>query len=471
MALTSVGVTGGPLPNAPLLDALGGTARGQGEIDDYLSYLFGSAAKPDEIPITGAREAYRDYARQLQLQNDYSGLAPGDSRRVFEQAFGGDAAQTANSYGLNRGDVYTAQTRQVSPFTQNQRRAQDANLALGSSPLDPAYQGSVDAVSGQTADPYNQYQRVAGGIFGGVAGNPGSTRENQAAAVYGQTASGGNDPFARNAGVGADYLANAAAGGFVGSNPYIDSAFSQAAGRMGENFSEHVMPGIDARFSASGRYGSDAMQKNKMNAADLYGEQVTDLATNLYGGAYNQERALQQGAAQSLGGLYGQGVGQQLQAAGGMADIAARQRAAQLQAGGQLADLGGFGQDQQLQAATLAPALADAQFQAQLGRNNVVAGVGDQQRQLLDQLLGRAGQYYNTQVGGPTEDVQNLVNMQGALGFTGPDAMGGATGQVQQSRGASAAGGALSGAALGASVGGPWGAAIGGGLGLLGGLL
>lgn len=455
---------------ATFMDLLTNSGAGRQQAQDFTNALFGPRIGSDEMPIATSGEAFREYAQQRNLANSLGGLNPRQSQEIYDLALQGDYTDVARQYGLNQNDVYASATNQVSPFTQLQRQAQQANVSLGSSPLDPAYGQSLEAVAGQTADPYNQYQDQASAVFYDQAFNPLSAQEQQAAATFG--ANQNFDPFQAGAGTAAGTLSDTAGGAYVGQNPYLDQAFGRAAGNISEQFTQNILPSIESRFALSGRYGSDAMQRKEFDAADLVGQQMTDLATGMYGGAYGQERALQQNAASQLGGLYGQGASRQLQAAGGLANIGAGGQGRAIQAGGQLADLGAFGQDQQLQAAVLAPSLADAQFQAQIGRNNLVAGVGDQQRQLLDQLSGRVSDYYGGAVNDDFADLERLAGINSALGITGANGMGG-VGQLQQNRAATGIGGALSGAALGAQVSGgnPFGALVGGGLGLIGGLL
>lgn len=449
--------------------------NGGGSDQTFINSLFGSQISSNEVPIAAAGEAFREYSQQRQLANSIDGLVPNQSLDLFNLALDGDFRDIARQYGLNQSDVLAQAANQVTPFTVNQRAAQSANLNLGQSPLDPVYGSSIDVARGQSFDPFNVYQDRAGDVFKNQAENPFSSQENQAEAIY--RTSAGQDIFQDQSGIAAGTLASTAAGDFVGSNPFLDAEFNRAANNVSEQFTQNILPSIQSNFASSGRYGSDAMQRQQLDAADLVGENITDLATGIYGGAYGQERGLQQDAANQLAALYGQGTSRQLQGASGLAGIGGTQQARALQAGSELSDLGGFGQDQALQAATLAPAFADAQFNAQLNNNNLVAGVGDQQQQLLAQLGARAGGYYNSSVNDDFSDLERLAGINSALGLTGAEGNGG-VGQLQQSQGASAIGGALSGAALGASVGSVVpglgtgiGAALGGGLGLIGGLL
>lgn len=79
-----------------------------------------------------------------------------------------------------------------------------------------------------------------------------------------------------------DYITKSLQGGFLGSNPYLDQTFNRAAmATQGQ---------LASQFAGAGR-NIDASQGNRS-------QQLNDLATQIYGGAYGQERQLQQ---QSVG--------------------------------------------------------------------------------------------------------------------------------------------------------------------------
>lgn len=79
-----------------------------------------------------------------------------------------------------------------------------------------------------------------------------------------------------------DYVTKSLQGGFLGQNPYLDKTFNQAAmATQGQ---------LASQFAGAGR-NVDASQGNRS-------QQLNDLATQIYGGAYNTDRQLQQ---QSVG--------------------------------------------------------------------------------------------------------------------------------------------------------------------------
>jgi hypothetical protein len=66
-------------------------------------------------------------------------------------------------------------------------------------------------------------------------------------------------------------------------NPYLQQAYERAAGGVQSN--------IASQFAKAGRYGSGAM-------TETLGKSLGDIASQIYGGAYQQERARQLQAAQ-----------------------------------------------------------------------------------------------------------------------------------------------------------------------------
>jgi len=129
--------------------------------------------------------------------------------------------------------------------------------------------------------------------------------------LQGQRAMSGYDPSANylqgqmnanpNATPAQGYLGNAASGGMLGSNPYLDAEYEKA--------SRGVQSGINAAFGGGGRTGSEA------HASSL-GTGMADLATRLYGSNYGRERGLQQQAAGQIQRAYDTSQGRGLQGAG-----------------------------------------------------------------------------------------------------------------------------------------------------------
>ena len=82
-------------------------------------------------------------------------------------------------------------------------------------------------------------------------------------------------------------------GGYLGSNPYLDSMFNSAASGVGRQFSQNVLPGIASMFSGAGRTGSGAEAGAADRATQAYGDTLGRMGSSIYGGAYESERGRQ----------------------------------------------------------------------------------------------------------------------------------------------------------------------------------
>lgn len=74
------------------------------------------------------------------------------------------------------------------------------------------------------------------------------------------------------------------------SNPYLTDTFNQAADAVSRQFREATLPGMNAAFSLAGRTGSGAQQNALDWNAQALGRNLNELATNIYGGNYQNER-------------------------------------------------------------------------------------------------------------------------------------------------------------------------------------
>lgn len=175
-----------------------------------------------------------------------------------------------------------------------------------------------------------------------------------------------------NAGMG--QVASTARGDYLNSNPYLDRAFNQAA--------DAVRNQVSSQFSGAGRYGSGL---HKGTAEKAY----NDLATQIYGGNYAQER------------------------------------------------------NRQLTAAGLAPSYGKQDYidlQA-------IADVGAQKESTAKDYLQEAMDRYYYQANQPLQAMQTYMDLiQGNYGSTSSQ-------PIYSNRGAGRMGGALSGAAAGAQLG------------------
>lgn len=105
-------------------------------------------------------------------------------------------------------------------------------------------------------------------------------------------------------------------GDYLASNPYLDAAYDKAAGRMTENFQEAVAPSIAAQYGMSGRTGSNmSFANSNQNAQQQLGDSLGLMASDMYGGNYQQERGRQMqalGMAPSIAPLDYYGASQML---------------------------------------------------------------------------------------------------------------------------------------------------------------
>lgn len=92
------------------------------------------------------------------------------------------------------------------------------------------------------------------------------------------------------------YAAQAIRGNYLtaDTNPYLEDMVSAASQAAREQFTNETIPGLSSAFGMSGRTGSPGMMNAYNSAAAGYGRGVSDIATRLYGTAYENERQRQQ---------------------------------------------------------------------------------------------------------------------------------------------------------------------------------
>ena len=186
-------------------------------------------------------------------------------------------AGAADNYGQGPYQYYPGST--INPLNPLQQTSimNQFNRGMGGSPQESAFGNTLlELLGGQGPMGGASTEALAGYEGGGAAGN--------------------------------NYLTSALGGG---QNPYLNSQFDQAAGRLGKNFSEFVLPGVNSTFGGAGRTGSPAHERAVANAGQGFGQGLSDLATNLYGNAYesDQNRRLQAGEGLAQRGLQAGGLG------------------------------------------------------------------------------------------------------------------------------------------------------------------
>lgn len=79
-------------------------------------------------------------------------------------------------------------------------------------------------------------------------------------------------------------------GDYLNSNPYIDQTYNQAAGNVVNKYNEITNPGIDSAFTKGGRFGSGAYASARNQSDRTAAQELGNLATNIYGQNYANER-------------------------------------------------------------------------------------------------------------------------------------------------------------------------------------
>lgn len=155
---------------------------------------------------------------------------------------------------------------------------------------------------------------------------PFSGQTNQALQMAEQRALNGS-PIQQ---AGQEAVRSSAAGEMLGANPYFNQVADAAAQPVMRQFTDSVMPGIDANFSASGRYGSGAHTRAMEGATDSLGRSLADMSGGMAYQNYGDERNRQMqsasiapqmaqadytdiGQLQNVGGAYESQAGAQLQ--------------------------------------------------------------------------------------------------------------------------------------------------------------
>lgn len=376
-------------------------------------------------PWSGAKPYLEDVyqgAEQLYNKGDMTPFGtqdPAERLRRATQYLGFNPAERKDAYGAGQG-LSNAITSGQAGFTPDQLAAFNQQRQLAGSSISPAYSAAQQALT----------QQMQGGGL-----NP---QGLEAAGYYQSTLAGQTAP--------SKMMKETASGAFLGANPYLDAQYQAMVRPAQQAFMTSVMPSIEGNFARSGRYGSDAMAFNQQTAAEGFGRQLSDSAAQLYGGAYEAERGRMEQARSALGQLTGQ-------AAQGLAGI------------------GDAGSQRMLQAAGLTPQVADAGYQAQLARTQLLGGIGGEQQAMQQALADRVAALYGQQNQAPYSQLGYYADIVGGLPSSSMASQtGSAPGAYQGSRMAGAAGGAASGAAVGSAIMPGWGTAVGAGVGGLMGL-
>lgn len=366
---------------------------------------------------------------------------------IGQQPFLSDVfGQAQNLYNQGVPGYYPGQTyTNFNPIQQQamgatmqraQGSPQEGQLAsmLGQNMMQPQFNlggvGSQASAAAGGVQPGQAMLSQAGGPGIGAASQFARAGSNPFMQQLLQQRGGQLDPTAQSA------LQETAGGGFLGGNPYLDEQFKRASQGVTEQFNEATMPGINAAFGSAGRTGSGIQQEMVGEAQQQLGGALGNLATDIYGGAYDTERDRQLQSAQQLGqlGLGATGLGQQASQTGlssllGQnqlgADIFGQGQNRTLQGGqallsgglggiGALGDLYGQIGAQQLGAGQQVPDLSALQY----GNIDAMAGVGEQVQGQSNLALEDDINRFNYYQQAPQALLDNYARIIQALGLT-----------------------------------------------------
>lgn len=100
-------------------------------------------------------------------------------------------------------------------------------------------------------------------------------------------------------------------------NPYLDAMVKKAQGSVVDQFNNMVKPQTEAAMQQSGSFGNSGYNQLMQNQQKAAGEQMSDIATQMYGQAYGQDQANKMqaiGMAPTFGNAAYQDAGQLLNA-------------------------------------------------------------------------------------------------------------------------------------------------------------
>lgn len=231
----------------------------------------------------------------------YSPYTTGGMSQLYQQAsqpaWGGDAARGGLFSTLTGGqhkrlDVLEGMASGSNPFMQQIQAAADRATGMGVDRIDQA---------GASATPYVQDM-----IGQGLRSNNAGMRELAAGAGQNAGIEGIRSAAGREITSGQHVLNQVAAGDLMGANPYMDRMYDRAASRVRDN--------TNAAFSQAGRYGSAAH-------SGTLSDSLSDMAAQMYGGAYESERGRQMSAVSELGARQAQDINRSLSGASQIAGL------------------------------------------------------------------------------------------------------------------------------------------------------
>ena len=179
-----------------------------------------------------------------------------------------------------------------------------------------------------------------------------------------------------------------AMGGDVGTNPYLEATYERASRPLLQQLQQDVNPAIDIGAASAGRGGSGMHALLRNRAGEQTGQALTDLATNIYGGAYESDQARRMQALGQYGGLGQEQIANRMAALGQVGQLGQQQLANQMGALGQVGQLGQEQIGNRMAALGQVGQLGQANAANRMQALGLQAGLGQEAAQNRMQALG-----------------------------------------------------------------------------------
>lgn len=177
----------------------------------------------------------------------------------------GGGSQTTTTELPGYAQPYAQQIlQQGSQLSQQAMPQYSGQLVAGLTPTEQSAIGGINSLAGSSNPTLTSANSTASSLMGN-ASNPYQTSNP----YIGQNVSASQNPYATM------------------QNPYVGSMVTQAQNDLTNQYSQSVAPQTMAQFRNAGAFGGSAMQQYQNQQNQQLGEQLNNVATNLYGNAYN----------------------------------------------------------------------------------------------------------------------------------------------------------------------------------------
>lgn len=192
---------------------------------------------------------------------------------------GGSTGQQTSQSGSTTNSLPSWLTSPYQSALGNSTNLYNSELGATSAPSQSLLTSGLSSISGVNPQSIGAADSALTGILGGGLNGNASSAYNASNPLLTQEASGS--------------LMN------TNTNPYLQQSYNQGL--------QGIQNNVDSQFGAAGR--------NVLASAPVQADQASNLATNLYGGAYNTNLGATQNAQSLVSGNYNTGVGAINQAA------------------------------------------------------------------------------------------------------------------------------------------------------------